>query len=115
MPGRFAITQVETNTKPNVRTAIAKYVKKALEQPRYLNPSYTSFSPEQGQRDYKITQGLNETNFRGMTVNAIIDNKLVTANVKVKKEEYFRQLVMPWNNQFMVTPTDAHRLNNPAQ
>lgn len=91
---------------------VKKYVKKALAPPAYLNPSYTSFSEEQGQRDFKITKNINEMNFRGLTVNAV-GNKLVTPNVQQKKLEYFRQLRMDWNNQFMVTATDKDRLSNP--
>jgi hypothetical protein len=94
---------------------VSRYIKKAFAPPVYLNPSYTSFDESQAQRDYKITTQLNEMNFRGMTVNAIIDNHLVTQNVEHKKQAYFEQLHMEWNNQFMHTPTDKERLNNPAQ
>jgi len=94
---------------------LSKYIKKSLETPRYLNPSYTSFDEQQGTRDYKITAQLNEMNFRGLTVTAIMDNRLVTPNVEQKKEEYYKQLHMQWNNEFMHTPTDKQRLNNPAQ
>jgi hypothetical protein len=92
---------------------LKSYWKKAIAPPNYLNPSYTSFDQKQGQRDYVITQNLNELNFRGMTVNAI-GNKLVTPNVQHKRDLYFAQLRMDWNNQFMHTPTDKQRLNNPA-
>ncbi len=94
---------------------LSKYVKKSLEAPRYLNPSYTSFDEAQGARDFKITTNLNEMNFRGQTVTAIIDNRLVTPNVEQKKQEYYKQLHMQWNNEFMHTPTDKQRLNNPSQ
>ncbi len=94
---------------------LSKYIKKGLETPRYLNPSYTSFDEQQGARDYKITTQLNELNFRGLTVTAIMDNRLVTPNVEQKKQEYYKQLHMQWNNEFMHTPTDKQRLNNPAQ
>jgi hypothetical protein len=53
-------------------------------------------------------------NFRGMTVTAVA-NKLTSPNVNTKKAAYFTQLVMPWNSQFMFTPTDKERLNNPSQ
>ena len=89
------------------------FIKAALAPPAYLNPSYTSFSEDQGQRDYKITVNMNEMNFRGMTVNAVM-NKISPRNLDDKKSEYFRQLVMPWNNVFM--PPDSsmpQRLNNP--
>ncbi|SRR5258708_32816878 len=100
--------------KPGGNKLISRYIKKALEAPAYLNPSYTSFSEEEGQRDYKIAVNINEMNFRGMTVTAV-GNKLTSPNVKTKRNAYFTQLVMPWNNVLMVTPTDKERLNNPAQ
>lgn len=93
---------------------VRSYIKKALAPPAYLSPSYTSFDEEQGNRDYRITTNINEMNFRGMTVTAVA-NKLTSPNVNTKKAAYFTQLVMPWNSQFMFTPTDKERLNNPAQ
>ena len=96
------------------RAALSNYIAKKLASPVMTNPSYTSFDEAQGQRDYKITRNINEMNFRGMTVTAI-GNKLVTSNVEVKKAETFRQVRMDWNNQFMYTPTDKQRLNNPSQ
>lgn len=96
------------------RSAIKRFIKKALAPPAYLNPSYTSFSEEEGQKDYKITQNIQEMNFRGNTVTAVYGNKLVTPNVQIKRDEYYRQLVMDWNNHFMRVPLQAERLNNPA-
>lgn len=93
---------------------VSKFIKHALAPPNYLNPSYTSFSEEEGARDSKIQTNLNEMNFRGMTVTQV-HNKLVTPNLQQKRDQYFRQLVAPWNNQFMVVPLQAERLNNPAQ
>lgn len=89
-------------------------LKRAMAPPAYLNPSYTVFSEQEGARDYKIQTQVNEMNFRGMTVNAIY-NKLVTPNVEQKRQAYLQQARMDWNNQFMVTPNQAERLNNPAQ
>lgn len=91
-----------------------RMVKKALAPPAYLNPSYTSFSEEEGSRDFKIQQNINEMNFRGLTVNAIVANRLVTPNVEQKKIEYLSQARMEWNNVFMVVPNQGERLNNPA-
>ena len=93
---------------------LAKFFRKALAPPAYLNPSYTSFSEKEGARDYKMTVNMQEMNFRGMTVNAV-GNKLVTHNLQRKRDEYFRQLVMDWNNHFMIIPLQAERLNNPMQ
>lgn len=90
------------------------FIKKALAPPAYLNPSYTSFSEQEGMRDYKITQNIQEMNFRGNTVNLVTENKLVTPNLRLKRDEYYRQLVMDWNNHFMVVPLQAERMNNPA-
>ena len=98
-------------SKPNGR--LNRFFKKALAPPAYLNPSYTSFSEEEGAKDYKITRNIQEMNFRGNTVTAV-GNKLVTHNLQQKRDEYFRQLVMDWNNHFMVVPLQAERLNNPA-
>jgi hypothetical protein len=102
------------NAKVNNSSSIKSFFKKALAPPAYLNPSYTSFSEEEGARDYKITERMQEMNFRGNTVNAVLGNKLVTPNAQVKRDEYFRQLVMDWNNQFMRVPLQAERMNNPA-
>lgn len=95
-------------------TVFSKYLKKALAPPAYLNPSYTSFSEEEGARDSKIATNLNEMNFRGQTVTAVY-NKLVTQNLQQKRDETFRQVRMEWNNQFMIVPLQAERLNNPMQ
>lgn len=89
-------------------------IKKAMAPPAYLNPSYTVFDEQQGQRDYKIQTNINEVNFRGQTVNAVY-NKLVTNNVKSKRDATVAQARGEWNNQFMVTPNQGERLNNPAQ
>jgi hypothetical protein len=96
------------------RAALSNYIGKKLAQPTMTNPSYTPHDQSEGQRDFKITRNINEMNFRGLTVTAI-GNRLVTSNVEVKKAETFRQVRMDWNNVFMVTPTDAKRLNNPSQ
>ena len=92
---------------------VKRFIAHMTAPPTYLNPSYTVFSETEGQRDFKIQQNINEMNFRGLTVNAVY-NKLVSPNVAVKKAAYFDQLVMDWNNHFMVTPNQAERLNNPA-
>lgn len=105
-------TNLSTKKPPKQGSKLATFFKKALAPPAYLNPSYTSFSESEGARDYKITQNINEMNFRGLTVNAV-GNKLVTNNLQRKRDEYFRQLVMDWNNHFMVVPLEAERLNNP--
>ena len=106
-------TNLSTKKPPKQGNKLATFFRKALAPPAYLNPSYTSFSEKEGARDYKITVNMNEMNFRGMTVNAV-GNKLVTNNLQRKRDEYFRQLAMDWNNHFMVVPLEAQRLNNPA-
>lgn len=118
------------DTKGNISTPVNKvanhdifmrYLKRAIAPPAYLNPSYTVFSEKEGERSYKIATNINEMNFRGMTVNAIMSNingnvnKLVSQNVEVKKQAYFTQLRMDWNNVFMVPPNQPQRLNNPMQ
>lgn len=100
--------------KPHGNPIVSRFIKKLMAPPAYLNPSYTVFSESEGQRDFKIQRNINEMNFRGLTVNAIYANKLVSQNVAVKKAAYFQQLRMDWNNEFMVTPNQPERLNNPA-
>lgn len=93
---------------------MAKKIAARLAAPFMLSPSYTAFDEKQGQRDYKITEKILEQNFRGNTVTAV-GNKLVTHNLDSKRDQTFFQLAMPWNSQFMHTPTDKQRLNNPSQ
>lgn len=89
-------------------------VKKLTAPPAYLNPSYVPFDEKQGERDYRIQRNLNEMNFRGLTVTAVF-NKLVTPNVEQKRQATLSQARMEWNNQFMVIPLQAERLNNQPQ
>jgi hypothetical protein len=101
-------------TTGTINKHLASAIKRGLAPPAYLNPSYTSFSEDQGQIDYKIQTNINEMNFRGMTVTQVT-NKIAPNNLQTKQNLYFRQLVMPWNNEFM--PPDSsqpQRLNNPA-
>lgn len=98
----------------NGHARIRSAIKKAMAPPNYLNPSYTSFDEEQGARDYQIQRNIQDMNFRGLTVTQV-HNKLVTPNLRQKRDEYFTQLRMEWNNQFMVVPAQAERLNNPMQ
>jgi len=94
-------------------SAMQQEVKKRLAAPYMLNPSYTSYSPQESQANYAITSRVNQINFRGSTVNTVY-NKLAPATNKLKRDATFRQLAMPWNNVFMHTATDAARLNNPS-
>lgn len=98
----------------NGHARVRSYIKKALAPPAYLNPSYSSFSEEQGQRDYAIQRNINEMNLRGMTVTQV-HNKIAPSNLVDKRDRYFRQLVMPWNSTFMTVPLQAERLNNQSQ
>ena len=112
MPNRGSETQ---SGKTGTRNALVrKYISKMMAPPQYLSPSYTVFSENEGQRDLKIQKSINEQNFRGMTVTAVY-NKLVSPNLELKKGETFRQVRMEWNNEFMVVPLQAERMNNPAQ
>lgn len=95
-------------------TRMRSLVKKLMAPPAYLNPSYVVFDETQGQRDYNIQRNLQEMNFRGLTVTAVF-NKLVTPNIEQKRVALLSQARMDWNNQFMVVPLQAERLNNQSQ
>lgn len=79
----------------------------------YEQPS--TLSPQESQRNYKIAQWLNQKNFMGMVFTRFDLPGDKQQSHQARTQEYFRQSAMPWGNQFMHTPTDAQRLNNPSQ
>lgn len=108
----------DANSSPkNGNKLIKSFVAKMLAPPRYLNPSYTVFSEEEGNRANNIQREMSYSTaqFRGMTVNAVY-NKLTNPNVKIKQQAYLIQSQMPWNSVFMPPEsTNKSRLDNPAQ
>ena len=84
-------------------------------QPTIDAPS--TLDTRESQRNYKITARLNAKNWMGMVKTRVVlpKDKDIPKAQAARQAEFFRQSAMPWGNNFMVTPTDAERLNNPAQ
>lgn len=87
-----------------------------------INPSYTPLDAAESARNYQIAAGLRKlahvTNTRIMRVVLPNDPRSEDDLKKAqsgRQAEWMRQAAMPWGNSFMHTPTDAQRLNNPAQ
>jgi hypothetical protein len=79
----------------------------------YIEPS--TLSPTESARNYKITAWLNSKNFMGNVVTRLTYPHDKTGSQQAREKEWFRQAHMPWGDQFMATPTDTERLNNPSQ
>jgi len=79
------------------------------------SPNPSTLSPAESQRNYKIASWLNQKNFMGNVYTRFIFPGDTEHSHTDRANEYFRQASMPWGSQFMSTPTDAQRLNNPAQ
>jgi hypothetical protein len=92
------------------------------------SPDPSTLSPAESQRNYAITARLNAKNFMGMVKTRVVlpkdsppnatgddKNKAIEKAQAARSAEFFRQSAMPWGNVYMHTPTDAQRLNNPAQ
>ena len=79
----------------------------------YEQPS--TLSPVESQRNYKIASWLNQKNFMGNVFTRFVLPHDTQKSHEQRAAEYFRQAAMPWGSEFMHTPTDAKRLNNPAQ
>jgi hypothetical protein len=79
----------------------------------YEQPS--TLSPQESQRNYKITAWLNSKNFMGNVVTRLTYPHDKTGSQQKRELEWFRQASMPWGDTFMKTPTDPQRLNNPQQ
>lgn len=107
-----------------------KIVAKALAPitPGGVNDTTVPQSAQESARNQAIASFWNGMNFRGMIIprvvlpndahkDAIGDNRsdqIEKAQAR-RQAEWNRQSAMPWGNSFMHTPTDAQRLNNPAQ
>lgn len=75
----------------------------------------STLDPEESKRNYKITAWLNSKNFMGNVVTRLVYPHDKTGSQQEREREWFRQSAMPWGDQFMQTPTDPQRLNNPQQ
>jgi hypothetical protein len=87
-----------------------------------VNPSYVPLDPAESSRNQRIAANMRKiahvTNTTIMRV--VLPNDGGTHEQEEKAQagrqaEWYRQASMPWGSQFMRTPTDTQRLNNPAQ
>lgn len=53
--------------------------------------------------------------YQGLNVQRMILPNDTKQSQALRQLEWNRQASMPWGNHYMVTPTDAQRLNNPGQ
>lgn len=53
--------------------------------------------------------------YQGLKVQRMVLPKDTEHSQALRQFEWNRQASMPWGNHFMITPTDAQRLNNPGQ
>lgn len=87
-----------------------------------INPNYVPLDAAESHRNYQIASGLRGlahiTNVKRMRVilpTDSHDDDGLRKNQMGREMEWYRQSAMPWGSNFMHTPTDAQRLNNPAQ
>lgn len=81
-----------------------------------INPSYTPLDSHESHRNYSMAAHIRKT----VGPYTIIKNRVVLPHDKDnsaqhRQLEWDKQRAMPWYSHFMHTPTDAQRLNNPAQ
>lgn len=78
-------------------------------------------SSKESSRNYLAQSFLGGKNFMGNVVTRVVLPQDGKSDDSIRKAQAARvlaerrQLAMPWLNTFMVTATDAQRLNNPAQ
>lgn len=96
--------------------------------PGGMNYTTVPQSAEESQRNNAIQSFWNGMNYRGNIITRVeLPNdaeKGVVGDDRSeqirraqagRQAEFMRQSAMPWGSQFMHTPTDQQRLNNPAQ
>src|ERR1700739_3077034 len=93
------------------------FVKQQLAPPNGAGINYDTVphSIQEGQRNWQIQRNLSTKNFMGLVVTRVeLPNDTPQTQMQ-RNAEWFRQASMPWGSRFMVTPTDADRLNNNPQ
>lgn len=110
--------QAQVRTNPHAGMTMKSMVNSHLGPTSHGTSSYvepSTLSPAESQRNYAIASRLNQKNFMGNVYKWFtLPNDPENAQT-MRRDEYFRQCAMPWGSVFMQTPTDAQRLNNPAQ
>lgn len=111
-------SQVNRRISPHAGMQMKAMVKSHLGPTSHGSASYeqpSTLSPQESQRNYKITSWLNSKNFMGAVVTRVELPHDKQDSHHSRVAEFWRQSAMPWGSQFMQTPTDPQRLNNPAQ
>ncbi len=70
-------------------------------------------SMSEGQRNWGLQKFRHF--YQGLHVQRMVLPNDTQNSQALRQLEWNRQAAMPWLSHFMVTPTDAQRLNNPAQ
>lgn len=93
------------------------FVKQHLAQPNSAGITYDTVphSLTEGERNYAIQRNLSQKNFMGLVVTRVNLPQDRKDSQQARTVEWFRQAAMPWGSRFMVTATDAARLNNNPQ
>jgi hypothetical protein len=108
---------VNRRPNPHANMAMKQMVKSHLGPVAHGSSSYeqpSTLSPVESQRNYKIASWLNAKNFMGNIYTRFVFPGDESNSHTGRANEFFRQSAMPWGSNFMHTPTDAQRLNNPA-
>jgi len=112
------------SSRPNKGKKMADLVHNRLAPPPGggVNPQYVPLDANESHRNYEIASNMrkmahivNTTIMRVMLPN---DGKRPDQWKKAqdaRQQEWYHQASMPYYSNFMHTPTDAQRLNNPAQ
>lgn len=78
-------------------------------------PNPSTLSPTESAQNYKIAANMRVKSFMGNVYTRYNLPHDTAQSQSNRANEFFRQSAMPWLSAFMVTSTDAQRLNNPAQ
>lgn len=78
-----------------------------------INYDTVPHSGKEGQHNWSLQRFRHF--YQGLHVQRMILPKDTDKSQALRQLEWNRQAAMPWGNHFMVTPTDAQRLNNPGQ
>lgn len=79
---------------------------------------FIPFSSVEAKRAWGINANLSAKNFRGWDKQRVVlpsDNQDVAGKQLSRRNVYYHNAAMARYSQFMVTPSDAQRMNNPQQ
>jgi len=112
------------STRPDKGKTMAQLVKRRLAPTpaAAISPSYTPQDAAESSRNYAIAANMrkmahvvNTTIMRVVLPHDGHNDVAVRQAQELRQAEWYHQAVMPYYSNFMHTPTDAQRLNNPAQ